>query len=89
MGAGSTDPQEIQAALDQLGEQLAGSSFRAALREDPTGAAAAAGISVDAITEGLLATLGQMSDQELQIVARVQESFKASFGNSARVCILF
>jgi len=83
------DPQETQAALDQLAEELAGSDFRAALTKDPTGAATAAGINVDTLPDGLLGTLGLMSDEELKIVARVQQSFKGSIGDAVRVAILF
>ena len=89
MDAGMTDPQEMQTALDQLAEELAGARFRAGLREDPKGAATTAGINVDTLPDGLLATLGLMSDQELQIVARVQQSFKGSIRDSASVAILF
>jgi hypothetical protein len=82
----SPAPPEIQPALDQLAEKLAGSTFRAALREDPQGAAINAGITVDALPRGLLATLGLMSDEELQIVATVQLAFTEGL---PKVCIIF
>lgn len=89
MDVGSEDPQVIQETLDQLAEELAGAKFRAALKDDPEEAATAAGINVDYLPDGLLATLGLMSDEELQIVARVQLSFRGSFRDSSSVAILF
>jgi hypothetical protein len=87
MDDGLPNSQEIQPALDQLAEALAGSTFRAALRNDPEGAATNAGITVDVLPDGLLTTLGLMSDEELQIVARVQLTFAESL--PGRVCIIF
>ena len=89
MNADPRGERRMQAALDRLAEKLAGSTFRSALREDPASAATTAGIDPDALPEGLLATLGLMSDEELQIVARVQKSLQGSVRDPASVGILF
>lgn len=89
MTDGPTNPQKMQAALDHLAEQLAGSDFRAGLTKDPKAAATAAGVDVGALPDGLLATLGLMSEEELQVVARVHRSLAGSFSGSPSVAILF
>ena len=89
MTAGPTEPQKMQAAFDHLAEQLAGSDFRTRLTEDPKGAATGAGVDVGSLPEGLLATLGLMSDEELQIVARVHHSLAGSMSGPVSVAILF
>jgi hypothetical protein len=89
MDVGSENPQAMQDALDQLAQELAGSKFRAALKEDPEAATTAAGINPDNLPDGLLGALGLMSDEELQIVSRVQQSFRGSFRDPISVAILF
>lgn len=93
MDDGPKDAQVVQAALDRLAEELAGSKFRAALREDPADAVKSAGIDADDLPDGLLGALGLMSDEELQIAARVQLSLKRSVSqrlpDPLQVCILF
>jgi hypothetical protein len=87
MTDGPTDVKAIQDALDLLAKKLAGSEFRENFRRDPEVAAKEAGIQVGILPEGLLSTLGLMSDEELRFTARVQLYLKRSVDSS--VAILF
>lgn len=84
------DPKAVQAALDQLADALAGSDFRAQLRDDPKGAASSINLAEDDLPEGLLLTLALMSEEELRVVAHVQGLFKGTYRDDlSSVAILF
>ena len=85
---GDNDVEALKTALGQLGEALAGSKFRQALKENATEAAEGRGINVAVLPEDLLSTLGAMTDDELRIVAVVQRELDTGFSGKS-VAILF
>jgi hypothetical protein len=82
------DADAVKVALGQLAKALAGSKFRQDLQTDAIAAAQGKEIDVEVLPDNLLSTLGAMTDDELRIVALVQQELESELPGQS-VAILF